>query len=147
MSVSSARFERTAAHPVPADDFEGVLLRAPERFVAGQPCVVRGAFQIGPDALATLPREDAYDALTLLVTERASARSTTVRPARSAVALATEPGPAGRRRGWFELDVIGMSGFRPRAGTITVSAWLGPLRSEGHDVIVEAPPETTGGHR
>ncbi len=147
MSVSSARFERTAAHPAPPDDFEGVLLRAPERFVAGSPCVVRGAFQIGAEALATLPREDAFAALTLLVTERGSARSATVRPARSAVALVTEAAPAGRRRGWFELDVMGMSEFHPRGGQITISAWLGPLRSGGLDVQVDAPPEPLGGPR
>lgn len=122
-------FERTAESPEPPPDGECVLLRVPETIAWAErtSLPVSGSFQLGP-ALEELPGGDPFQALTLFVVEASTARSFAVRPMSQAVAVTSEPGPAGTRRGYFHVDAFLMGRWVASPGTYHVSAFLGGLQ-------------------
>ncbi len=140
MSTTLPWFEPVADSPAIPDGVACIELKVPavapleERTAL----VVTGAFQLAAKDAQALPREDPFGALTLLVVEEGSARSFALRPARSAVGPETQAAPPDLRRGWFQADVFGQSGFAPRGGRYFVSAYLGPLRSRVAETRVVA---------
>lgn len=140
MSATLPWFEPAADSPAIADGVAGIELKAPEAVPFEKPAslTVSGVFQLSEKDAAALPREDAFAALTLLVVEVGSARSVALRPARSAVGPETQAVPPDMRRGWFQADVFGQTGFVPRAGRYFVSAYLAGLRSRVVEVRVVA---------
>lgn len=140
MSATLPWFEPVADSPALAEGAAGIALKAPAAVALERPTalVVSGVFQVAAKDAAALPREDPFAALTLLVVEAGTARSVALRPARSAVGPETQAVPPDLRRGFFQADVFGQSGFVPRAGRYFVSAYLGPLRSPSVEVRVVA---------
>lgn len=138
MSATLPWFEPVADSPAIADGVAGIELKAPAEVPLDPPTAlaVSGVFQLAEKDAAALPREDPFAALTLLVVEAGSARSVALRPARSAVGPETQAVPPGLRRGWFQADVFGQSGFVPRAGRYYVSAYLAGMRSRTVEVRV-----------
>lgn len=140
MSATLPWFEPVADSPALAEGVAGIELKLPATVPLEQPAAlaVSGVFQITEKDAATLPREDPFAALTLLVVEEVTARSLALRPARSAVGPQTQAVPPDLRRGWFQADVFGQSGFVPRPGRYFVSAYLAGLRSRSVEVRVVA---------
>lgn len=140
MSVTLPWFEPVADSPALAEGVAGIELQAPAAVPLERPAAlaVSGVFQIAAKDAGALPREGPFAALTLLLVEVGSARSVALRPARSAIGPQTQPAPPDLRRGWFQADVFGQSGFVPRAGRYFVSAYLGALRSRVVEVRVVA---------
>lgn len=140
MSTTLPWFEPAADSPAPPEGATGIVLAAPAIVALESPAMLRvsGVFQVAVEDARALPREDLYDALTLLLVEQRTARSATLRPARSAVGLETQDVAPGWRRGYFQADVFGQTGFRPREGLYWVSAHLAHLRSAPIEVRVRA---------
>lgn len=140
MSTTLPWFEPVADSPAPPEGAPGIVLAAPVIVALDSPAMLRvsGVFQVADADAKALAREDAYDALTLLLVEQRTARSATLRPARSAVGLEAQDVAPGLRRGFFQADVFGQSGFQPRAGLYWVSAHLGHMRSKSVEVRVQA---------
>ncbi len=140
MSATLPWFEPVADSPAPPEGVPGIVLAAPPVLALEERTVLRvsGVFQLADADAKALPREDAFDALTLLLVEARTARSVTLRPARSAVGLEPQAVAPGMRRGFFQADVFGQSGFQPRAGLYWVTAHLGHLRSNAVEVRVQA---------
>jgi hypothetical protein len=140
MSATLPWFEPVADSPAIAEGVAGIELKAPAVVPLEKPTAlaVSGVFQLAEKDAAALPREDPFAALTLLVVEVGSARSVALRPARSAIGPETQPVPPDLRRGFFQADVFGQSGFVPRAGRYFVSAYLAGLRSRPVEVRVIA---------
>ena len=141
MSGTLPWFEPVTGSPAVADGVAGIVIAAPAVVALAQPTVlpVSGVFQLTEQDAQSLPREDPFAALTLLVYEVDSARSVAFRPARSAVGPETQPFPPGMLRGWFQADMFGQPGFVPRAGRYFVTAHLGALRSAPAEVRVLKP--------
>jgi hypothetical protein len=133
-------FEPVADSPAIADGVAGIEIKAPAVVALERPTVlpVSGVFQLAAKDAEALPREDAFAALTLLVVEAGTARSVALRPARSAVGPETRSVPPDMRRGYFQADVFGQSGFVPRAGRYFVYAHLADLCSPAAEVRVVA---------
>lgn len=140
MSATLPWFDPVADSPAIAEGVAGIELKAPAAVPFDKPTmlVVAGVFQLAEKDAAALPREDPFAALTLLVVEVDSARSVALRPARSAVGPETQAAPPDLRRGWFQADVFGQSGFVPRPGRYFISAYLAGLRSRSVEVRVVA---------
>jgi len=140
MSVTLPWFEPVADSPPIAEGVAGIELKAPAVVPLEQPATlaVTGVFQLAVKDAEALPREDPFAALTLLLVEVGSARSVALRPARSAIGPETQLVPPDLRRGYFQADVFGQSGFVPRAGRYFVSAYLAGLRSRAVEVRVVA---------
>lgn len=140
MSATLPWFEPVADSPAIADGVAGIELKAPAAVPLERPAAlpVSGVFQLAAKDAGELPREDPFAALTLLVVEERTARSVALRPARSAVGPETQSVPPDMRRGYFQADVFGQSGFVPRAGRYFVSAYLAGLRSRTVEVRVVA---------
>lgn len=140
MSATLPWFEPVADSPAIPEGIAGIELKAPAAVPLEKPTVlvVAGVFQLAEKDVAELPREDPFAALTVLVVEEGTARSVALRPARSAVGPETQAAPPDLRRGWFQADVFGQSGFVPRPGRYFVSAYLAGLRSRAVEVRVIA---------
>jgi len=140
VSATLPWFEPLADSPAIAEGVEGIELKAPAEVPLEKPAAlaVSGVFQLAEKAASALPREDPFAALTLLVVEENTARSVALRPARSAVGPRTQAAPPDLRRGWFQADVFGQSGFVPRPGRYFISAYLAGLRSASVEVRVVA---------
>ena len=140
MSATLPWFEPVADSPAIADGIAGIELKAPAEIPLEKPTTltVSGVFQLAEKDAAALPREDPFAALTLLVVEVGSARSAALRPARSAVGPETQAAQPDMRRGWFQADVFGQSGFVPRTGRYFISAYIAGLRSRSVEVRVVA---------
>jgi hypothetical protein len=140
VSATLPWFGPAADSPAIADGVAGIELKVPAAVPLEKPTAlaVSGVFQLTEKDAASLPREDPFAALTLLVVEEGSARSVALRPARSAVGPVTQAAPPDLRRGWFQADVFGQSGFVPRAGRYFISAYLAGLRSRIVEVRVTA---------
>jgi len=140
VSATLPWFEPVADSPAITEGVAGIELKAPAAVPLDQPTflTVSGVFQLAEKDAAALPREDPFAALTLLVVEEGTARSVALRPARSAVGPETQAVPPDLRRGWFQADVFGQTGFVPRPGRYFVSAYLAGLRSASVEVRVVA---------